>query len=180
VGLLLTGLLALVLAQTPAARAASACQAVEAPPDAFQVAWVSPVRKKVHAKRYLEVVRTSDLRVLVRQYNNDATRVLQALGMVGKRGGGIFTPDRWKVTIFDVEASWLCRPMKGRTPGEILSGLQVCSKRQDHGNRFFTGCGYSTDTVSGGRGLDTFRVRWRDASRWGFCVMPWERFLSGA
>ena len=43
----------------------------------------------------------------------------------------------------------------------------------------FTGCGYSRDTGSGSRGLDVLRVRWEDAAREGFCVMPLDRFLEG-
>ena len=162
------------------AHAGESCQALDEPPRAFQVAWISPVRKRVGGRRTLEVVRVSDLRVLARQYGSSSTRVLQALGLVGKRGGWLFTPDRWKITVFDVESSSLCRPVSGHQEGDLLSGIPVCAASQIKGDRFFTGCGYTEDTVSGGRGLDTYRIRWRDAARAGFCVMPWERFLGGA
>lgn len=161
-------------------QAANSCQALDEPPTAFQVAWISPVRDSVRGRTWIEVVRVADLRVLVRQYAGNPTRVLQALGRVGKRGGGWFTPERWKVTVFDVESSWLCRPLSGRSEGDLEGGLTACPSRDGRDGRFYTGCGYAQDTLSGGRSLDTFRIRWRDASRWGFCVMPWERFLGGA
>lgn len=177
---LLTTLLLLAFQTGPARAGEQACKALTRPPDTLQVAWISPIRDQVSGRRHLEVIRVSDLRSAARRVSANPTRLLQTVALVGKRGGGLFTPDRWKITIFDVRSSWLCRPVSGQEEGTVLEGVAACPGSQVRGNRFFTGCGYTRDTLTGERGLDVYRIRWRDAVQWGFCVMPLERFLGGA
>ncbi len=179
--LLLLLSLALLLPSRAAARDEGSCMALGAVPDAVQVAWVSPVAKTVGARSWLDVVRVSDLRALLNGKGVTRVRLLQALGLAGARGKGRAVKRDYKVTIFDVRSSWLCRPMRGGTADKVVEGVAVCASGQQKGaRRAFTGCGYTRDTVTGGRGLDVFKVRWRDASSGGFCVLPLERFMKGA
>jgi hypothetical protein len=150
-------------------------------PDTLQVAWVSPVGARAGRHTPLEVVRVSDLRRLVEARGRDALHVLQALGLVGRHGA---VHGAWKVTVFDVKNTWLCRPAEGEE-GAPLGGVATCpSDWQQHGRgakpRSFSGCGYLLDTGTNERSLDVFRVEWGDAVTWGFCVLPLDRFLQGA
>jgi hypothetical protein len=161
---------------------ANECQVVDSLPQAVQVAWVSPVRKRVGLRGYIEVVRVADLRAFVGEQGRDPVRALQAIGAVGRKGHrGLFPrARRYKVTFFDIDSPWLCRSLAGQDPGTTVAGLVVCPKGQLRGGRFYTGCGYARDSKTDGRGLDVYRIRWRDAVRRGFCVMPLDRFLEGA
>ena len=126
----------------------------------------------------MEVEPLSERRSWVKTNGSDQKRLLQAMGLLGKRP--IWRDQiAWKVTIFDVRADWLCRPIRGETPGLKVKGAAVCDERLQRGGRRFTGCGYTLNTATGGKGLTLFRVPWRDAARWGFCVMPIERLLEG-
>ena len=178
-------LMALLLA--PTARAAEgACGATTEVPESLQVAWVSRIGARAGAQTALPVVRVSDLRRLVESSNRDATTVLRALGMVGKRGqarGG------WKVTIFDVKRDWLCRPvLQDSDDGPAVAtivGMAACPGDLTRGapgvrGRAWSGCGYLLDTATGKRSLDVYRVEWSTAVAWGFCVLPLQRFLDGA
>lgn len=149
-------------------------------PPAVQVAWVSPVRKRVRAGTSLSVVRVAELRSWIQQEDADPVRVLQHLGLVGRKGPGWFTPRRWKVTIFDVRTDALCRPVEFALEGELVDGLPACARGGETGIRFSTGCGTTLDTVVGDDGPDRYQVPWRDAATNGFCVMPLERFVAGA
>ena len=161
---------------------AAECEAVEPLPQAVQVAWISPVRKRVGVRGYIEVVRVSDIRELASRTNRDPVRLLQGMGLVGPKGhrGLIPRARNYKVTFFDIDSAWLCRSIVGQGPTAAVAGLAVCPKSQLRGGRYYTGCGYSRDAKTNARGLDVFRIRWRDAVRRGFCVMPLERFLEGA
>jgi hypothetical protein len=155
------------------------CEATAPLPDTVQVAWVSPLDKRVGAESQLEVVRVTDLRKLVEAEQRDPTRVLQALGLTKKE-----SKERWKVTIFDVKREWLCRPIDA-DPANDVAGMDVCEEKwQDPApgtvNRSYSGCGYLLDAKDGDRTLDAYRLRWRTAVTWGFCVLPLERFLGGA
>ena len=177
--LLLLGLLLLPLAA--AARDGGACGDLGPVPDAVQVAWVSPLTKTVGAGSWLDVVRVADLRSYLSGKGVTPLRLLQALGVVNGKGRGRAAKKSYKVTIFDVRSTWLCRPLRSGAADKVVSGVAICAPRQQEGTRrSFTGCGYTRDTVTGGRGLDTFKVRWRDASSGGFCVLPLERFAKGA
>jgi hypothetical protein len=157
------------------------CEATVPLPDMLQVAWVSRLGARANAGTPLEVVRVADLRRLVEARGRDPGRVLQALGLVGKQGkvhGG------YKVTLFDVNSDWLCRPATG-AEGAPLMGLATCpTEWQRHGAgtrpRSYSGCGYLLDVATAGRTLDVFRVEWQVAVTRGFCVLPLQRFLDGA
>jgi hypothetical protein len=176
--------LLLALATGSEARAQDgACLALTEIPDATQVVWISPVRRQVGAHSWMEVVRLGDLESWVAAHDKDPVRMLQAAGIVGRKAGARATEATWKVTIFDVERSWMCRPVAATVPGTDLHGVQACEEPQQKaasGARpGFTGCGYAVDSAASTRGLDVFRIRWEDAASQGFCVMPFDRFLTG-
>jgi hypothetical protein len=174
------GIIALFIGSTAQAQS---CDEVAAPGAQVQIAWVSPLRKTVGARGWIEVVRVSDLRTWVRDHEEDTTRVLQVLGVKGRRARAVDAQD-YKITLFDVDAAWLCRPIDGGTPGEPHQGVSICEEPQQDSlwahRRGYSGCGYSLDTGASVRGLDVYRIRWSEASAWGFCVMPMERFIKGA
>jgi hypothetical protein len=141
----------------------------------LSVAWVSPAGQQVFHHSWLTVVPTTELQDWVAGHGNSVTRMLQGLGLRKS-----FKPParRWKVTIFEVDADTLCRPMAEGEPGTRVGGHPVC-RRNDRGVRGDDGCGYTVDTHAGDRGLDVFRIQWRDAAATGFCVLPADRFLRG-
>ena len=176
-------MIAMVLASIGLAHGQS-CADVNLIPESAQVAWVSPVAKSVGMNSWIETVRVADLRAWIRENGSDQVRVLKGLGMVRTKGGKWAAKRSYKITIFDVKREWLCRPIEGATPGTLDQGVSVCEEKQHKGlwghKRGYTGCGYIEDTLSRSRSLDAYRVRWGEASRWGFCVLPLERFLEGA
>ena len=147
------------------------------------MAWVSPMGRRVRAGATIEVVRVQDLRKWVRDHGADSARLVQGMGMA-PRWGGRRAKKEYKVVIFDVQADWMCRPMGDVEAGKDVGGVIACDSRE--GGRIayhrsgYTGCGYTLDTGASTRGLDVFRVKWSDASTWGFCTMPLERFIKGA
>ncbi len=166
-----------------AATASSACEEVGTVPDALQVAWVAPLGKRVRPGTRLEVVRVADLRASARAAG-DPVRLLQSLGMLGRRPSLRKQERDWQVLVFDVRASWLCRPMDELEPGQQAAGVAVC-ELDDQGpvarhRKGFTGCGYSLDTAASTRGVDVFRTDWQTASSLGFCLLPLSRFMEGA
>ena len=175
----MTGLVA-ALALAPAYAQAAACLAVGDVAEATQVAWISPVRARVGARGWMDVIELADLEGWAKEHGKDSVRFLQAAGVVGK-GAHRARSVPWKVTIFDVGRAATCRPIEGALPGTVVASVAACEKPKPlQGTRKgFTGCGYTQDTGSGSRGLDVLRVRWEDAAREGFCVMPLDRFLEG-
>ncbi len=173
---------ATALALTPTA-SAQACGAVAPVPTSTQVAWISRRSRMVGASQTIEVVRVTDLREWIRANGADETRLIQGLGMASRKGG-LAARHPYKVTIFDVQAEWLCRPIPDADDGADDNGVAICSdadaKATRHHKPGYTGCGYSLDTAASTRGLDVYRVRWSEASAWGFCVMPLDRFITGA
>jgi len=165
---------------------AHACEETAALPESLQVAWISPLTQTVKDQEWIEVVRVRDLRGWIRTQGIDATggeRVLQAPGML-QRGEAAIAGD-YKITIFDVQRSWLCRPVTDITPDTEINGVGACETSQQSPltrkvSPGFTGCGYSLDTHASVRGLDVYRIQWASASSWGFCVLPLDRFLTGA
>ncbi len=160
---------------------AQACEAPRAISDTVQVAWISPLRQTVGAKTMISVVRTADFRALVGAKDRDATAILRAVGMLGPKQK---VGKDYKITLFDVKAEWLCRPIPG-VEGEVVGGLRRCEeKHQDRDAsthpKAWTDCGYLVDVLSGKRTLDLYRLEWSAAATWGFCVMPLQRFLEGA
>lgn len=165
--------------------AAWSCEPVEAVRESLQVAWISPTHDTVKNGDYIEVVQVRDLRGWIRNNTPERERVLQLMGMQDRKITPREENQTYKITIFDVRREWLCRPMTEVVPGTDVTNVPACETRhQRAADRFhaegFTGCGYSMDTQSSTRGLDVYRVRWDEASAWGFCVMPLERFLQGA
>ncbi len=135
--------------------------------------WVSPLARAVGNKASLPVVPTAELRAWIDREQPDLARLLQHLGL---RRSDRTPKKRWKVTVFEVDAADLCRPV---TEGVAVPDLTACSPRQASVGRRATGCGYTTDLADDERGADVFRVSWADAARSGFCVLPAERFLAG-
>lgn len=166
---------------SPARAQEPVCQPLTEVPETLQVAWVSRVAEGASAKKALAVVRVADLRKRVEASGRDPTKLLRALGLIGKRATA---KGNWKVTIFDVKREWLCRPVEG--PEEVtIAGTPACpasAQKRPWGIkvRSWSGCGYLLDTESGARTLDVYRVQWQDAVAWGFCVLPLRRFLDGA
>ena len=175
----MTGLLA-ALALAPAYAQDAACLAVGEVAEATQVAWISPVGARVGARGWMEVIELADLEGWAKEHGKDPARFLQAAGVVGKKARRAHSV-RWKVTIFDVGRDATCRPIEGALPGATVASVLVCEKPKplQGAQKGFTGCGYTRDTGAGSRGLDVLRVRWEDAAREGFCVMPLDRFLEG-
>jgi hypothetical protein len=85
----------------------------------------------------------------------------------------------YKVTIFDVASTDLCRPLDGKNENDEVAGVYACSSGGRPTN-LYSGCGYTTDASDGKRALDLFRVEWRDAAAEGFCVLPAQRFVEQA
>lgn len=155
---MLIGLLSVALAQE--------CS-LEEPPGNVQVAWITPIRKQVRANAEIEVVRIDQLAGFVHDNKADQTRVLQALGMAGKRGG--WRARRlYKVVVFETTASELCRP-GDHIEGDVIAGARACGSGR-------SGC--TQDKLTDAPGLEVYRLSWRDAARWGFCVVPLEVYLN--
>lgn len=164
---------------------ATECDAVQTLPEAIQVAWVSPVGATVRTNQHIEVVHLQSLQGWLNETQSNATEVLQQLGMVSEKAKDV-NPMKYKVTIFDVESASLCRPIQVYEGDSLeVSGLSVCSANTTRPSQLytrygFTGCGYTQNTSTQERGFDVYRVTWKEASKWGFCVFPLERFLLGA
>jgi len=162
------------------------CDDLEPVPDTFQVAWISPVDQQIAQNGLMEVVRVRDLRTWSLEHSDDSVEdktnaLLHSLGILERDE----TPEEaYKVTLFDVQPEWLCRPMREIPADNIVEGVGACTRRQAKsisGHKAgYTGCGYSMDTTASTRGLDVFRIPWATASSQGFCVLPLDRFIEGA
>ena len=153
---------------------ADECAAPNPVSGGLQVAWISPVRKRARSKKPLQVVRVGDLRAWVEDEGADQTRVLQGLGQVKKKPGWR-AKRRYKVTLFDVNPGDLCRAIEDVPVGTDVAGVAACDELKTV--RGESSCGWTVDTVTEARGLDTYRISWAEASVRGFCVFPLERFL---
>jgi hypothetical protein len=150
------------------------CDAVgPVPPGAMSVAWISPAGAHVGLSGKLTVVPTRALRAWLEDHGASLARLLQGMGL---RRRDDEPKKAWKITIFDVDAPSLCRPIDD-VPGTAVGGVPIC----EHGDRGVvghdTGCGYTLDLDSGSHGLDIFQIDWSVAAARGFCVLPAERFL---
>ena len=156
-----------------------------APPQTFQVAWISKVGDTVGAHESIEVVPMKDLRLWVHNNQASTLMVLQELGMISPKETDTIDPLNYKITIFDVDRKMLCRPIRDAKEGVLRANVQICFQEEitpiswehRHG---FTGCGYAIHSQTQKRSFDVFRVQWLDASSMGFCVFPMKRFLDGA
>ena len=164
---------------------ASECGVVEPIPEAIQVAWVSPVGVTVRSNQAIEVVHLQSMQTWISTQDATPTELLKQLGMVSERASDVNSA-KYKVTIFDVESNSLCRPIQVSEGDELqVAGLAVCSEKKTKPSQLYTrfgytGCGYTKNSSTSDRGFDVYRVTWKEASKWGFCVLPLERFLLGA
>jgi hypothetical protein len=151
---------------------ASECASLSEPKQTLSVAWVSPVGRRVGASKWLHVVSNRDLATLVRGEKAGVGRMLQSLGL---RRRASDPKRRFKVVVFEVDRGILCRPLVEQLEGTTVSGVSACptglSKQGPE-------CGYTVDRSTGEQGLDSYRVRWRDAARNGFCVIPAARYVA--
>jgi hypothetical protein len=148
-----------------------------APPESLSVAWVSPLRAKVGAQGWIRVVRTQDLRAWAEaETGSGLGRMLQSLGL---RRTDRDPRRRYKVTIFDVASTGLCRPLAGYDDPVAIDGMVTCPARLSKVTRSYAGCGFTLDRATGEAGLELYSARWNDVARNGFCVLPADRFLLG-
>ncbi len=166
---------ALVCGSTPAEAAPPACDTLAPPPaDAMAVAWLSPIGRRATAHTWLTVVPASDLRAWIDRERADLVRTLRYLGVQRHDRA----PRRaWKVVVFDVPITALCRPVRDATPGMSEGGVTVCPDRHHGVDGRDDTCGRLIDTVTEQPGITAFQIPWEDAAVQGFCVLPMERFL---
>jgi len=150
---------------------ASECASLTEPKETLSVAWVSPVRRQVLASKWLRVTPNRDLSSLVRNQKAGVGRMLQAIDM---RRRSKDPRRRFKVVVFEVDRGILCRPLEEQPEGTTVSGVRTCATGL---SKQGPSCGYSMDRATGKRGLEIYRVRWRDAARNGFCVIPAARYV---
>lgn len=151
--------------------------ALPTPPDTLSVAWVSPLRKRARGGTWLALVPTADLRTFVRaEGGGSVARMLQRVGL---RERSKEPRRRYKVVVFDVRASDLCRPLVGGVEGELHHGVRACDERRSDPDRATAGCGFTIDRATGAEGSPLYRARWNDVAGAGFCVLPAERFVGG-
>lgn len=144
--------------------------------DRLSVAWISPLSASAGHRSWVPVVQTSELREVLGQTHADLARMLQLLGM---RRRSSPPKRRFKVVVFEVDPEHLCRPIDGPEQGTIIDGQVACPPRFGKAKRHYKGCGFTTDRLDASRGLDLYRVQWRDVARSGFCVLPADRFVQG-
>lgn len=145
-----------------------------APPDRVSVAWVSPLGARTGANGWLTVVPTASLRQYVASERPGVGRLLQHLG---ERRRSSDPRRRYKITIFDVKSSALCRPVDGADEQSVVGGLPVCPESKAKINAAYEGCGVLVDRGTGKESLPVYKLTWADAAFEGFCVLPVERFL---
>jgi hypothetical protein len=157
------------------AAAQSACADLAAPErDRLSVAWVSPMGRSVGRKAHVAVVPTAELRRWAEAEQADVARTLQALGL---RRAADPPSTAWKVTVFDVAAADLCRPLAA---GEgAVAGVPVCLTADRHVPGRYDGDGCTVDLADATPGLQVYSLTWEAAAAQGFCVLPMTRFLTG-
>ena len=153
------------------------CGTLAPPPERLSVAWVSPAGRGAGRASSLLVVPTTALRTWVAADAPSVGRMLQHLGL---RKRDTAPKRRYKVTIFDVRAVDLCRPLDEQGEEDVAAGLPACAERFGEPRRGSSGCGYARDGGSKKRSFDVYRVRWEDAAAAGFCVLPAEAFVAEA
>lgn len=151
------------------------CPQLEPPPSVLSVAWIAPVGKHVGRKTWLRVVPTVALRQWVgRERGATVGRLLHEVGIRKRKSE---PRRRYMITIFDVQAADVCRPVESAEPGEDVNGLPACPTSAVRSIPNHDGCGYTVDRATGDRGLDLYAIRWEDAAPRGFCVLPVDRFV---
>ncbi len=156
-----------------AAHAEPCTASLSEPPPNLSVAWVSPLGRRVSSRGYLSVVSATELRKWVAAEQPGLGRLLQHLGLRHKDKD---PRRRYKITVFDAKASELCRPLDDAIEGEVVAGIAACPANRADVDAS-DGCGSWVDHATGQPSLAVYRVRWLEAARDGFCVLPAERFL---
>ena len=171
------GVLALWGAIASPGLAQDICPTLDSIPKArLSVAWVSPLGVKAGPRRWIPVVQTAQLRDAISTDDADLARMLQLLG---ERRRSTRPKRRYKVVVFEVAPEYLCRPLVDTEAGMVVDGQPSCPPRFGKTSRRYSGCGFTTDLSDDSRGLDLYRVQWRDVAQSGFCVLPAERFVQG-
>lgn len=146
-----------------------ACPTPPARGDAFSVAWVAPLHRR--ARGWLSVVPTAELAAAP-----TAGSVARTLQLLGQRSSSKEPKRRYKIVIFDVAATDLCRPGPG------AAGVGACEvpplPEEGEGP---PPCPYTLDLATNPprAGLEEFRARWPELADEGFCLLPLGRFLGG-
>ena len=144
-------------------------------PETLSVAWVSPLGRR-SGGRWLWVEPTAELRTLARASATEG-RLLQALGL---RNRNTDPHRRWKVVVFDVDRTALCRPVPEVTERTAVAGVGACDGRRSPDPDRGQACGTRVDRASGEPTIQTLRAEWPSLASQGFCVLPLERFVSEA
>jgi hypothetical protein len=155
---------------------AAECPVLQDQPESLSVAWVAPVGKHVGGNTRLMVVPTAALRQWVGQEKDPTVGAL--LHVLGLRKRKSEPHRRYMVTIFDVRADDLCRPVEGAVDGDKIDGMWACPRSAVRSKPHNDGCGYTVDRATRARGLDLFSIRWKAAAPRGFCVLPADRFVA--
>ncbi len=161
-------LLAVAIASEP-------CAMPSEPPPTLSVAWVSPLPVRAGNRRWLEVSPTRELAAWARANPNGTVGGL--LRHVGLRKRARDPRRRFKIVIFDTDASALCRPIAEAEEGTAWGGLPTCAGGTSARGNDYTTCGYRTDYNSGRQGAEVMQARWKDLAPRGFCVVPADHFL---
>ena len=143
----------------------------------MSVAWVSPAGENVGSNSWLYVVPTRDLAQWAVKSEPTVGEFLYQLGLRRRPNP---TDKRYKVTIFEVSAEELCRPIDGADPAQIVNGVYPCTNGRGRPTRENSGCGTTPTRKNGEPSFDLYRVQWRDAAARGFCVLPAQRFVEEA
>ena len=143
----------------------------------MSVAWVSTAGDDVGSNSWIYVLPTRDLAQWAVKSKPTIGEFLYQLGL---RRRPKPTDTRYKVTIFEVSAEELCRPIDGADPSEIINGVYPCTNGRGRPTRENSGCGTTPTRKNGEPSFDLYRVQWRDAAARGFCVLPAQRFVDEA
>lgn len=152
------------------------CEAppLTAPPSALSVAWVSPLGRRARAGSWLYVVPTSDLRAFAE--GEGKGQVGRTLQWLGQRRTAKDPHRRYKVVVFDTSPDELCRPIV--SDDATLDGVRPCDVNHAGPDGAYDGCGFATDRADAEPSVQLYRAQWRLLSVDGFCVLPFDRFLT--
>ena len=156
----------MALADAPVVQCKDMAQAL--PPGDRSVVWVSPLQRR--ARGWLTVMDAGTLRQWVEQEDPDEGQFLFHLGLRRNER----TPHRrYKVVIFDTKGGDLCLPSTQPDPLFPFA----CGRRGAGPESGQDACGRIMDPTTGEVGMPTYRGRWRELARRGYCLLPLTRFL---
>ncbi|MCA9493463.1 MAG: hypothetical protein KC621_26210 [Myxococcales bacterium] len=142
-------------------------------PESLSVAWVSPLGRR-SGGRWLWVEPTKELRELAAA-SGSVGRTLQALGL---RKRDTDPHRRWKVVVFDVDRTTLCRPVPDVVERTAVAGVGACDTRRSEDPDRHQACGLRVDRATGDPTIQTLRAEWPSLASQGFCVLPMDRFVA--